>query len=52
MVDLTKIRSSRDGASLRDAVADAFEEYSLELENAEKIAEIDSRVKILEAKPA
>jgi len=50
MVNITKIRSSADIASLRDAVADAFEELSMELENAEKIAEIDTRVKKLEDK--
>lgn len=51
MVDLTRILSSPDIATLRTAVADAFGELSQELTNAEKIAEIDARVKALEVAP-
>ena len=51
MVDLTRILSSPDIASLREAVAEAFEELSVELENAEAIAALDLRVKALEVAP-
>ncbi len=48
MVDLSKFRSSPDIATLRDAVAEAFEELTLEAANAEKIATLDLRIKALE----
>lgn len=48
MVNITKILASADVTSLRSAVADAFEELSLEMENSEKIAALGDRVKTLE----
>ena len=50
MVDLARVLASRDVASLKVAVANAFEELSIELENAEKIADMEIRVKTLEDK--
>jgi len=51
MVDLQRILASPDISTLRDAVAAAFDEISLEQSNAEKIEAIDARLKILEAAP-
>lgn len=48
MVDTARILSSPDIVTLRVAVADAFDELSVELENAEAIAALDVRVKSLE----
>ena len=48
MVDTARILSSPDISTLRVAVADAFDELSVELENAEAIAALDVRVKSLE----
>ncbi len=51
MVDLTRILASPDIVTLREAVATAFEELSVELTNSEKIAELETRVAAVEAKP-
>lgn len=51
MVDTARILSSPDISTLREAVADAFDELSLELTNAESIAALDVRVKALEVSP-
>lgn len=51
MVDLNRILDARDVAELKIAVADAFKELSVEFTNAEKIADIDGRLKKVEAKP-
>lgn len=51
MVDLQRILASPDISTLRVAVADAFDEISQELTNAEKIVDIDARLKVVEAKP-
>lgn len=51
MVNVTRILSAPDISTLREAVAAAFEELSVELENAEKIEAIDSRLKVVEEKP-
>lgn len=51
MVDLARILSSPDISTLRDAVADAFTELSLEEANAVKISDLDVRIKTLEEKP-
>lgn len=50
-MDLTRILASPDVVSLRAAVATAFEELSEELTNSEKIAELEARVSVVEAKP-
>ena len=51
MVDLTRILSSPDIATLRVAVADAFDELSLEESNFARIEALDVRVKQLEVSP-
>lgn len=51
MVKTAKILSSPDISTLRVAVADAFDELSLELTNAEAIEALDTRVKKLEVSP-
>lgn len=45
------ILASPDVSALRKAVADAFEELSVETTNSEKIAELDARLVLVEAKP-
>ena len=50
-MDLSKILSSPDISSLREAVAEAFEALSLETSNSHKIEAIENRVKTLEEKP-
>lgn len=51
MVDTGRILASPDIATLREAVAIAFDEISVEMANSEKIAEIDARLALVEAKP-
>ena len=51
MVDLTKIHAAIDIGSLKIAVAEAFEELSVETTNSEKIAALDARLVVVEAKP-
>lgn len=51
MVDITRILASPDISSLREAVATAFEELSLEQTNFERIVALDERLKIMEEKP-
>lgn len=51
MVDLSRILASPDIASLREAVATAFEEVELEKTNFERIVELDERLKKMEEKP-
>lgn len=48
MVKLDRILASPDISTLRDAVADAFTELSLEEANSVKISALDVRVKTLE----
>ena len=51
MVDVSKIRASPDIATLRDAVADAFLVVSSEQTNSQKIADLEARLVVVEAKP-
>lgn len=51
MVDTSRILSAPDISTLRVAVADAFDELSLEKSNAEAIEGLVTRVATLEAKP-
>jgi len=51
MVDTSRILAAPDISTLRVAVADAFDSLSVELSNAEAIADIETRVQTLEAKP-
>ena len=51
MVDLTKIYAAIDIGSLKTAVAECFEELSVETTNSEKIADHEARLKVVEAKP-
>lgn len=51
MVDLARILTAADVQTLREAVAAAFEELSLEEANSVKIADLDVRIKTLEEKP-
>ena len=48
MVDISRILASRDIVELRAAIADAFEDLSVEQTNFERIVEIDARLKIVE----
>ena len=50
MVDISRILVAPDIASLREAVATAFEEISLEKTNFERIVDLDERVKKMEEK--
>ena len=50
MVDIKRILASRDIAELREAVATAFEDLSLEQTNFERIVEMDKRLKVVEDK--
>ena len=50
MVDISRILGARDVSELRAAVAAAFQELSLEKENAEKILDIEARLKTVEAR--
>ena len=51
MVDLARILSAPDISTLREAVAAAFEELSLEESNLAKIGDLTARMVVLEAKP-
>jgi len=51
MVDISRILASPDVHTLREAVASAFEEISLEQTNFERIVDLDARLKIVEEKP-
>jgi hypothetical protein len=51
MVDVTRILASPDIVRLREATAAAFEDLSVELTNSEKIADLEARVSVVEAKP-
>ena len=51
MVDTARILTAPDVATLRDAVAKAFEELSLEKSNTLLIEALDMRVKTLEETP-
>lgn len=51
MVDLSRILASPDISTLRTAVADAFDELDQERANSEKIADLEDRLKVVEAKP-
>jgi len=50
MVDISRILASPDIHTLREAVATAFEEMSLEKTNFERIVELDERLKKVEDK--
>lgn len=49
-MDLTRILASPDVVTLREAVAGAFEDLSVELSNSEKIADHEDRLKKIEEK--
>ena len=51
MVDTARILVAPDITTLREAVAAAFDELSLEESNSEKIGALEGRVETLEAKP-
>lgn len=51
MVDVSKILVAPDISTLREAVATAFEDLSLEMTNFERIVDLDARLKIVEEKP-
>jgi len=50
MVEISRILASPDIGTLREAVATAFEELSLEQTNFERIVDLDARLKAVEDK--